>query len=180
MPSEFRRKFLPQIFFEQLYKHNCIRIFRIIQEMPGQIEHIIPSSDSKTAYVIVDGKVYTYNDRDGLKKSDQTIANDNLTRAVAKIEFVRFDEKEVLVALTRKYVLYVDGKQVANNVTSFSVHSDFLLMTTSQHSLLCFKLNAVGLRQLCTKDLTVQPWNNENSDIHRTQGITLSIFVSTV
>ncbi|XP_058806417.1 putative elongator complex protein 1 [Phymastichus coffea] len=142
---------------------------KIIHEMPGQIEHIIPSSDSKIAYIVVEGKIYSYNDRDGVQKSDMLISNEGSIRAVIKVEFVKFNEKEVLVALTRKHILHVDGNPVANNVTSFSVHSEFLLITTLQHTLLCFKLNEIGLSQLCTKDLTIQHWNDVTNEIQRTQ-----------
>lgn len=144
---------------------------RIIHEMPGQIEHIVPSADSKTAYIIVNNKIYTYNDRDGLSKSDLVITNESSTRAMVKVELTKFGEKEVIVALSRKYVLYVNGKQIANNVTSFSVHSEFLLLTTLQHALICFSLDDSGLDQLSTRDLTIQPWENEANQVHRKQGM---------
>lgn len=146
--------------------------------MPGQIEHIVSSADSKTAYVVVNSKIYTYNDRDGLLKSDLVITNESSKRAVIKVEFVRFGEKDVIVALSRKYVLYVNGKQVANNVTSFFVHSEFLLLTTLQHALICLKLDDSGLNQLCTRDLTMQPWENESNDLHRKQGFKKNVIKS--
>ncbi|OXU28995.1 hypothetical protein TSAR_015024 [Trichomalopsis sarcophagae] len=146
---------------------------KIIQEMPGQIEHIVPSSDSKTVYIVVNNKIYSYNDRDGLSKSDLVIMNESSTRAMVKVEFVMFGEKEAIVTLSRKYVLYVNGKQVSNNITSFFVHSEFLLLTTLQHALICFKLDENGLDQLCTRDLTIQPWENEANVVHRKQELSI-------
>lgn len=145
-------------------------LHRIIQEMPGQIEHIFPSSNSSIAYVVVNSKLYTFSDRDGLLKSDRKIVDDDSpTRALVQIESVEFSEKEVIIALTRKHVMYVDGKQVSNNVTSFFVHSEFLLITTLQHSLISFKLDENGLTQLCLRDLTIQPWN-EPKENQKSQG----------
>lgn len=146
--------------------------------MPGQIQHIIPSADSKTAYIVVENQLYTYNERDGIKKSSLKIADESLTRALIKIETVKFDDKEVFVALTRKHVLYVDGKQVSNNVTSFLVNTEFLLVTTLQHTLICFKLDQNGYNQLCTKDLTIKPWEAESNEVQRNQGKFLLTFHS--
>jgi elongator complex protein 1 len=137
--------------------------------MPGKIQHIIPSSDSRTAYVVVNNQIYRYNDRDGLLKSDTTISNEKFSRAVVKMESVNFGEKEVIITLTRNHVLYANGNQIINNVTSFFVHSESLLITTQQHTLICFELSSNGLDQLFTKDLTVQPWENKSN----VQGVTI-------
>lgn len=137
--------------------------------MPGQIEHIIPSPDSRTAHVAVNGKLYAYSDRDGLRKSGLALEEDS-TRAARKIELVRFGERDALLALSRKHALHVDGKQVANNVTSFCVHSEFVLVTTLQHALICFGLDEAGLEQLCTGDLSAQPWENEAGEVRKSQG----------
>lgn len=138
--------------------------------MPGEIQHIIPATDSKKAYVVVKNQLYTYNERDGIKKSSLKIVDESLTKAVIKIQAVKFEDKEAIIALTQKYVLYVDGKQVANNVTSFFTNAEFLLITTLQHTLICFKLDKNGYDQLCTKDLTVQPWESESNELQRNQG----------
>jgi elongator complex protein 1 len=42
----------------------------------------------------------------------------------------------------------VNGQEVANNVTSFVVHSEFILLTTLRHVLLCVRLNHKGLQTL--------------------------------
>lgn len=138
--------------------------------MPGEVQHIIPSTDSKTAYIIVKNQLYSYNERDGIKKSPLKVADENLNTSVIKIEIVKFNDNESVITLTQKHVLYVDGKQVSNNVTSFFVSSEFLLITTLQHTLICFKLDQNGYNQLCTKDLTIQPWQLESNELERNQG----------
>lgn len=42
----------------------------------------------------------------------------------------------------------MDGQEVANNVTSLVVHSEFILLTTLRHMLLCVQLNLKGLQSL--------------------------------
>ncbi|KAJ8678919.1 hypothetical protein QAD02_014706 [Eretmocerus hayati] len=146
---------------------------KILCKIPGQIEHIIVSPDSSKVYIVVNSKLYTYNSRDGLMKSNLKITDDSLDRAVVQIEFMKFNEKEVVVALSRKHVLYVDGEQVANNITSFFAHSDFLLLTTLQHSLISFRLDANGFAQLRTRDLTIEPWMNGSKEVHKTQELNI-------
>lgn len=46
-----------------------------------------------------------------------------------------------LFGMTHRHRFYIDDKEVANNVNSFFVHSDFLLLTTLQHQLLCCPLS---------------------------------------
>lgn len=42
----------------------------------------------------------------------------------------------------------MNGQEVANNVTSLVVHSEFILLTTLRHMLLCAQLNHRGLQSL--------------------------------
>lgn len=78
-----------------------------------------------------------------------------------QVDIVEINQKDVLVCRTSNHRLYIDDKNISNNVTSFCLHSEFLLLTTLQHTLLCFSLNEQGLNQLMTSDLTVKPWENE-------------------
>ena len=128
--------------------------------MPGKIHRIISSPSSDDAYILCDNKLYYYNDISGLEKSTLYVGDET----PVKLEFVRFGSKEVIVNLSRKNVLYLGGKQVANNVSSFHTHSEFFLVTTLQHTLIAFELNEEGLLQLENKDLTVQPWVTESNE----------------
>ncbi|XP_014224134.1 elongator complex protein 1 [Trichogramma pretiosum] len=141
----------------------------IIKEMPGQIQHILTSSATGDAYIVCDNKLYTYSVVSGLEKSSLYLGDE----PPVKLEFVQFGSREVIVNLSRKHVLYVGGKQVANNVTSFHVHSEFFLITTLQHTLIAFRLDEDGLMQLENKDLTIQPWTMEDSKAQRIQELSI-------
>ncbi|XP_014219597.1 elongator complex protein 1 isoform X2 [Copidosoma floridanum] len=136
---------------------------KTVQEMPGHIQHMVLNSNATTAYIVVSGQLYTYDDICGVQKSNLQLTSETTDKQMLKIEFMKFADEEVLVALTRKHILFVNGKQVANNVTSFFVHSQFLLITTLQHALVSFKLDDRGLKQLNNGALlNVQPWENKN------------------
>ena len=51
-------------------------------------------------------------------------------------------------ALNKYNKLYVDGVQVANNVTSLVIHPQFALLTSLKHELLCTRLSRKGLQSL--------------------------------
>lgn len=52
------------------------------------------------------------------------------------------------ISLTHKGQLYLDDKEVMNNVSSFFVHTHFLLITTLQHMLLCTELSKAGINAI--------------------------------
>lgn len=81
------------------------------------------------------------------------------------MEVVKIDSKDVIIALSCTNCFSIDGKEIAKNITSFYVHSDFLLLTTQQHTLICVPLNESGMEQLSKHDLTVKPWENGSNEI---------------
>ncbi|XP_068622441.1 elongator complex protein 1 [Battus philenor] len=52
------------------------------------------------------------------------------------------------LGLSHKGNLYIDDLRVINNISSYFVHSNFLLITTLQHLLLCTELTQSGLEAL--------------------------------
>lgn len=52
--------------------------------------------------------------------------------------------QEVVIGLTRHGRLYVNNKEIANNCSSFFVHDEFLLITTTSHLLRCFSILSDG------------------------------------
>jgi len=119
------------------------------------IEHIISSSDANTAYIKAKEQIFKYT-RDG--KFEQT--NITLNKLCAQIEIVKINSDDVILALSLENSFFINGKETAKNITSFYVHSDFVILTTLQHTLVCVPLNEVGLKQLSVYDLTVKPWLN--------------------
>lgn len=135
----------------------------------GKIHHITSSSDFETAYISTSSNFYTFTNNEAFELDYSLYERSGCTSSVTKIEFVKIEQKDVCIALTKKHILYIDDRQVSNNVTSFHVHSDFLLLTTLQHTLLCFKLDEPSFLKLRIKDLTVQPWENKMDSLN-TQG----------
>lgn len=123
--------------------------------MDGPIEHIIPSPDANTAYVVVDKLVLKY-----ARDTELVPTEIELQQQCHKVEAIKIGPKDVIVALSDTNCFLIDGKEVANNITSFYVHSNFLLLTTLQHTLICVPLNENGFEQLNKHDLTVKPWEN--------------------
>ncbi|KMQ97926.1 elongator complex protein 1-like protein [Lasius niger] len=142
-------------------KKNNILAIRKFYAVDNSIEYIIPSPDANTAYIIVDQAVFKYT-----KDAQELDPTDILLRELCyQVEVVKIDSKDVIIALSCTNCFSIDGKEIAKNITSFYVHSDFLLLTTQQHTLICVPLNESGMEQLSKHDLTVKPWENGSNEI---------------
>ncbi|XP_063235576.1 elongator complex protein 1 [Bacillus rossius redtenbacheri] len=86
-----------------------------------------------------DGSLLTY-DPSGAELGRHSFA---LPERCAKLDVCRVDGSQAVFALSDRNRFYVDGKEVASNVTSYALHPHFLLLTTLQHTLLCCRLGAV-------------------------------------
>lgn len=134
------------------------------------VEHIISSPDANAAYVKVSERIFKYT-LDG--KFEQI--NILLKEKCLQMEVIKLGSKEIILALSNKDFL-INGKEIANNITSFYVHSDFLLLTTLQHTLICVSLTDAGIKQLTKHDLTVKPWLNDMNVLFTGEYIFLIIF----
>ncbi|KZC12649.1 Elongator complex protein 1 [Dufourea novaeangliae] len=132
---------------------------REIYTMGGLIQHIVPSPDSREAYILVEnsGIVYT-------KESTLVPINVKLPDYTYQMEVINTGTKDIVVSLSHRNCFSINGRQTANNVTSFFVHSEFLLLTTLQHTLICVKINDKDFEELIRHDLTIKPWENLNSE----------------
>lgn len=119
------------------------------------IEHIVPSPDANIAYVIANNSVLKYTQNVGL-----TPTNIELKDPCYQVEVIKNGAKHIIVALSYTNCFSIDGREVANNITSFYIHSEFLLLTTLQHTLICIPLNKTGMEQLTKHDLTIKPWES--------------------
>ncbi|XP_011692610.1 PREDICTED: putative elongator complex protein 1 isoform X1 [Wasmannia auropunctata] len=119
------------------------------------IEHIISSPDTNTAYIKAKEQIFKYT-RDG--KFNPT--NITLDRLCVQMEVIKIDSKDVILALSLDNSFFVDGKEIAKNITSFHVYPDFIILTTLQDTLICVPSNEAGIKQLRVNDLTVKPWLN--------------------
>lgn len=94
------------------------------------------------AVQLVSGLVLKYQPNDTELKpwlSNGSLQHPNVCLDMAVVA----DPKEDLyhcLGLTARHRLYLDGKEIASNISSFVVHSDFLLATTMKHELRCLPL----------------------------------------
>lgn len=72
-----------------------------------------------------------------------------------QMEIVLRSDRLKLVALSDRHRLHFDAVEVATGVTSFYVHSDYLLVTTTQHTLRCLPLESLF-------DNSKMVWHNES------------------
>lgn len=122
--------------------------------MNDPIEHIVWSPDENVAYVVAGKSVFKYKDLEGIVATPLEIPE-----PCSLVEVIEIDSRHIILSLTSRGRFFVDGNEVASNITSFFVHSEFLLLTTLQHSLICVRLDEEGFRQI-NQDLTVKPWEN--------------------
>ncbi|XP_047349459.1 putative elongator complex protein 1 isoform X1 [Vespa velutina] len=122
--------------------------------MEGLIEHIICSPNADEVFVVIEGSVLKYRDNEfdfiGIK----------IPTFSHKVDLLEIDTRYAIISLSHGNRLSIDSKEIANNITSFFLHSKFLLLTTSQHTLVCVTLDNEGLEQLYKQDLTIKPWEN--------------------
>lgn len=128
-------------------------VVREVLSMEDDIHHIVASPDVNTAYLVVGDSVVKYTHDVGVEPTDII-----LPELCDQIEILNIDKKHVVVTLGRRNGLCVDGKQIARNITSMSVHSEYLLLTTFQHALVCVKIDKEGFTKLIKSDLTVKSW----------------------
>ncbi|XP_046821517.1 elongator complex protein 1 isoform X2 [Vespa crabro] len=122
--------------------------------MEGLIEHIICSPNADEVFMVIEGSVLKYKDNEfdfiGIK----------IPTFSHKVDLLEIDTRYAIISLSHGNRLSIDSKEIANNITSFFLHSKFLLLTTSQHTLVCVTLDNEGLEQLYKQDLTIKPWEN--------------------
>ncbi|XP_076644239.1 elongator complex protein 1 isoform X1 [Halictus rubicundus] len=127
--------------------------------MNDLILHIVPSSNSRRAYIFTERYAAMYSE-----VSELLTINVQFPQHINTVEVVNVDGKEIVLSLSYGNCFCINGKETANNITSFFVHSDFLLLTTLQHTLICVKINEEDFLELIRHNLTVKPWENLNNE----------------
>ena len=127
--------------------------------MDGLIQHIVGSPEPKEAYIAVGNSVVRYTSEAELIPTDVRLQD-----YAYKVEVAKIGAKLVVLSLSHRNSFSINGKHISNNVTSFCVHSEFLLLTTLQHTLICVGLNDEDFEVLVKQDLTVKPWESLSSE----------------
>ncbi|XP_069695776.1 putative elongator complex protein 1 [Periplaneta americana] len=111
----------------------------------GIVSSVVLIPDGSGAVVqLTDGNLFLYK----LDHGNIVHYPKSLPEACETMKVFNIDGKDVVLGLSSRNRLYVDGQEVANNVTSMAFHSEFILLTTLRHTLLCAQLNWKGLQCL--------------------------------
>nr|CAD7393378.1 unnamed protein product [Timema cristinae] len=93
-----------------------------------------------------DGKLFVYD----TAQNKVSLYNFNLSECCTKLNILRVEETEFVFGLSDRNRFYINTKEIANNVTSYTLHSEFILLTTLQHTLLCSRLDLDGIESLAS------------------------------
>lgn len=140
--------------------------------MHEHIQHIVasPGDVNDTAYLVVGNQVLKYIHGEGAVPTEIIIPE-----SCDQVEVVEIEKRHVIVMLGCSNRLYVDGSEVANNINSICIHSDFLLLTTLQHALVCVAMNSDGFSKLSMSNLSLKSWGTGQTE-HTTGGKLFFIF----
>ncbi|PSN58313.1 hypothetical protein C0J52_00188 [Blattella germanica] len=110
----------------------------------GIVVSMVRRTNDSALVQLEDGSLYIYKP----DQNEMVPVHKCNPEACETLQVCEVDEKNVILGLSSRNRLYVDGEEVANNVTSVLVHSEFILLTTLKHMLLCAQLNQKGLQSL--------------------------------
>ncbi|XP_041981011.1 elongator complex protein 1-like [Aricia agestis] len=102
--------------------------------------------------------VYKYDDKGASLES----YHDTLPAACPDFDVVSIDGETTIIGLSHKGCLYINKKLVLNNVNSYYVHTQYLLITTLKHLLICVELSKFGI-----SDLEAYERNETSSSVYK-------------
>ncbi|XP_034833485.1 putative elongator complex protein 1 [Maniola hyperantus] len=129
-----------------------------VQPLPSAVTRVEchPSIKSAVFLQLSVGEILEYS-------SDGTIIPQALSfpEACSQFRIFSVDSDIYFLGLSHKGCLYVNDKNIMNNVSSIFIHSSFLLLTTLKHVLLCTELTKSGLSCIEMYERT------ETSDVYK-------------
>lgn len=136
---------------EQILHNNVIQLSSSILRV-----ELHPNDTSKLFLELNQGEIVQYNIGRNIEKTYI-----QFNASCTKFNIICIDNDILFIGLSHKGHLYIHDKIKMNNVSSFFVHSDFLLLTTLQHLLLCMELTLSGLESI------IEYQKNESSNIYK-------------
>lgn len=115
--------------------------------------HLHPTDYSKVLLQSNSGDIYKYGIGGSLES--QNIA---FPVSCPKFSVLSIDGSLYFLGLSHKNVLFLNDSSIMNGVSSYFVHTHFLLITTLQHLLLCTELSKAGF------DAIIEYQNNESTE----------------
>lgn len=113
------------------------------EDLPFSIDR--DSRGHVAAVQLVDGKVFKYECGSDVLLPWMTTDHLelDLMSVCFKVTVAKADGQYTFVGLSEAHRLYVEDLEVASDVTSFELHSDYLLATTMKHQLRCVPINDI-------------------------------------
>ncbi|PIK52107.1 putative elongator complex protein 1 [Apostichopus japonicus] len=94
--------------------------------------------------------------------SDGQVVDDNsqlickLPLTSVQIGYCTMQNKETVLGMTDRYRFYLNDVEIASDVTSFAVHSEFLILTTHSHTCKCIRLDQDSTNSLSASFNTIE------------------------
>lgn len=112
-----------------------------VTTLPGAVTRIQshPTDSSSIFLQLNNGEILQY------REGSIQIQDISFPVACQKFNVILIEEDLFFIGLTHKGNLLINGAVVLNNVSSFFVHTHFLLLTTLQHLLLCVEITKSGV-----------------------------------
>uniref|UniRef100_A0A1E1VXL1 Elongator complex protein 1 n=1 Tax=Pectinophora gossypiella TaxID=13191 RepID=A0A1E1VXL1_PECGO len=129
---------------EYNFKANKL-VKKNVESLPAQVLRIEshPTDSSKVYLQLNNGDILLYTVGGEIEPQDVSFE-----APCPRFNVVSVEGELHLIGLSHKGNLYIDNMMIMNNVSSFYVHTDFLVLTTLQHVLLCTELTNAGLNAI--------------------------------
>lgn len=105
--------------------------------------------ETNIAYIqLMEGKVLNYSVDSNALVEMFTFPHPVVKMVACKVDKDNNGGQEIILGLANHNRLYANTDLVMSNVTSFDIHSQFLLLTTSQQQLFCCPLKKASILSL--------------------------------
>lgn len=124
-------------------------LFRHTISLDGTVISIAPGIQGCSALIqLMEGKVLLYSQESGVLSDLLTFPHPVLKMVACQVDKDQGKEDDLILGLSGHNRLYANSDLIMSNVTSFELHSQFLLCTTSQQQLFCCPLKKLSLLSL--------------------------------
>lgn len=116
--------------------------------------HLHPKNPYELFVHFNNGEIIGYNMESEIIPMDTSIC---LPIPCPRFSILVLDDELVFISLSHKGNLYYNDNLIMNNVSSYFIHTYFLLLTTLQHVLLCTEITKSGIQAIIDYQKTESP-----------------------
>lgn len=153
---------------------------KVVAHIPVESRVFNTAFDPVTMCLVVqleDRHVLKYNIEDELMLPWETSDGDEVVFPDLCVELAvcTIGDEIVVIGRTKTYRLFINNIEIANNCTSFSVHDEFLLLTTHSHTCRCINRHTKFKDILTLSDGKVHPFDESIRKVERGSEIVISV-----